>query len=156
MIKIMKDCWNENEYELREALKEHTGLNDCSYKDLVKIAFKYIYNTCAKSRFGVPELNLDRITEINDGSYQGTLVYMIPFDTYQPDEGEYLTTYVGYGSCSHCDTLQSIQYYVENVKPTDEQLAGFMILCKDIICNTIRPYNVGWRENDIFGPVEID
>lgn len=44
-------------------------------------------------------------------------------------------TYVGYGSCSGCDTLQAIQECGENI-PTPEQLKDFMSLCKDLVTIT--------------------
>ena len=72
---------------------------------------------------------------------------MIPTKTYQPDESEYLLTFVDYGSCSGCDTLQSIQYWKEG-KLTDYQVKDFMVLCKDLVCNIIKPYNAGWRRDE--------
>ena len=47
-----------------------------------------------------------RIHEIDDGDYQGTLLYVIGAAIYQPSTYWYVK--VGYGSCSVCDTLQAI------------------------------------------------
>ena len=100
------------------------------------------------------QLSIEEITEIDNGDYQGTLLYLIPFKTYQLSENEYLMTYVGYGSCSGCDTLQAIQDYSE--KPlTEGQISDFMALCKDILTNTIKPYNHGWRETEDYNQVEF-
>lgn len=84
-------------------------------------------------------------------------MYLIPFKTYQPCEYEYLMTYVNYGSCSGCDTLESILSDGEyNSKvPTVQQLKDYMSLCRDLINNTIKPYNGGWREDEDFKTVEI-
>lgn len=30
----------------------------------------------------------------------------------------------------------------------------FMNICKDLICNAIKPYNYGWRHDDRFDVVE--
>lgn len=144
MLKIMKDRWNENSEKLRATLLERTDLNSCCYEDLVKITFEIIFNSRAEG-YG-NKLNLDNIHAIDDGAYQGTILFVIPFDTYQPDEDEYIITYIGYGSCSYCDTLQSIQGWNDG-KITEEQLAGFMAICKDLICNAVKPYNYGWRKN---------
>ena len=103
----------------------------------------------------VNKLDLEKITEIDNGDYQGTLLFLIPFDTYQPFEYEYLMTFVGYGSCSGCDTLQSIQHGYHQ-KLTEGQVNDFMTLCKDILTNTIRPYNCGWREQEVFNQAEED
>lgn len=154
MIKIMKKRWSENNNKLREALAERRDLNSCSYKDLVKLTFEYIFNSTSDELYR-DRLDINNLTEIDDGDYQGTYIYLIPFYTYQPSESEYLMTYVGYGSCSCCDTLQAIQDWSDK-KPTENQLNAFMVLCKDIVCNTIRPYNIGWRQNDAFDPVEED
>jgi hypothetical protein len=103
---------------------------------------------------GITDITFDteNITEINNGDYSGTLLYLIPFDTYEPSESEYLMTYVGYGSCSCCDTLQGIQYSIDE---NDKHINDFMILCRDIVSHIIRPYNIGWREDAIFDTVEV-
>lgn len=143
MLKIIRDKWDRNKDKLQETLIQgSTFINECSYIDLVKLSFKIIFNSDGE---GV-QLDIKKITEIDDGDYQGTLLYLIPFETYQPSEYEYLMTHVSYGSCSGCDTLQSIQDYCEGFL-TDQQVSDFMTLCKDILTNTIKPYNSGWREN---------
>jgi len=152
MLKIIKEKWDKNESLLRETLTQNDTLNRCSYLDLVKIAFAAIFNDEHTS--GCEALDLDEITEIDNGDYQGTLLYLIPFKTYQPSEYEYIMTYVGYGSCSGCDTLQSIQGF-EDKEPTENQIKEFMALCKDILTNSIKPYNGGWRKNEDYNQVEM-
>lgn len=70
------------------------------------------------------------IHEIDDGDYQGTLVYVIPEDGYQPDTYWYVKVY--YGSCSGCDTLQAITGY-SGEPPTDEQVKDYMTLALHIV-----------------------
>lgn len=152
MLKIIKEQWDKNRDLLRAALEEGEEFNECNYKDLVKLSFEKIFNTNIYPNY---ELNLKRITEIDDGDYQGTLLYVIPFDTYQPDEKEYLVTYVNYGSCSGCDTLQAIQYGPRE-KLTEAQVRNFMALCKDILTNTVKPYNNGWRNEEMFDQVTME
>ena len=155
MIKYALKKWNDNKDALRNAIqqteKDKRGAWD--YNDIVKLVCRYIFNENATNND--PKINIEGITMIDNGGYQGTLLFMIPFDTYQPMEYEYLMTYVGYGSCSGCDTLQRIQldemYY--NVESDDDLIDDYMSLCKDIVSNTIRPYNTGWRNNMIFEPV---
>jgi hypothetical protein len=151
MLKKLLEKWNENKDLLKRELAIRTDLNSCDYKDLVKLTFEIIFNTGCE-RYG-ENLCTEKITEIDNGSYQGTLLFLIPFDTYQPNEYEYLMTYVGYGSCSGCDALQAIQGYIDG-KLTERQVNNFMGLCKDIICNTIKPYNSGWRNDEEFAVVE--
>lgn len=144
MLKIMKDRWNENSEKLRAALAERTDLNSCNYEDLVKITFETIFNSSAEG-YG-NNLNLDKIHTIDDGDYQGTILFVIPFDTYLPGSNEYIMTYIGYGTCSYCDALQSVQEWNDG-KISEKQLPGFMAICKDLICNAVKPYNYGWRED---------
>ena len=153
MLKKLLEKWNENKDLLKRELAIKNGLNDCSYKDLVKLTFEVVYNTGCEC-YG-ERVNTEKITEIDNGDYQGTLLFLIPFDTYQPSEYEYLMTYVGYGSCSGCDTLLAIQDY-GNEKLTPNQVNLFADLCKDIICNTIKPYNSGWRNDEEFAVVEVE
>ena len=41
-------------------------------------------------------------------------------------------------------------------EPTlDEFLDGFMDICQDLICNAIKPYNFGWREDENWLPAEV-
>ena len=39
-------------------------------------------------------------------------------------------------------------------KLTEQQVKDFMNICKDLICNAIKPYNYGWRHDDRFDVVE--
>lgn len=154
MLKIILEKWEKNKDKLKKIFETEKGFNsyDCNYRDIVELTFEVIYNTDEDSRLG--RVNTERITEINDGDYQGTLLYLIPFDSYQPNENEYLMTYVDYGSCSGCDTLQSLQSYGDDV--TETQVNGFMTLAKDILQNTIKPYNYGWRNDGKFERAEVD
>lgn len=151
MLKILVQKWDKNKNRLKRYLEEATDLNSCSYLDLVKITFTYIYND-NDTRF--VDLDIGNISEIDNGDYQGTLLFLIPFNTYQPSESQYLMTYIGYGSCSVCDLLQSIQDFGSG-KLTDRQVKDFMTLCKDILSNTIKPYNNGWREEEGFTQAEL-
>ena len=118
-------------------------VTSCS-STLVEMVVEYILNP--SSGYG-DTYDKEKITLIDNGDYQGTQLFMIPLDTYQPSASEYLLTYVSYGSCSGCDTLLSIQDWNDG-KLTDSQVKDFMGLCKDLVCNIIKPYNAGWRNND--------
>lgn len=154
MLKIILEKWDKNKDKLREVFQTQKGFNDCNYKDIVKKTFEIIYND--GEDYSSDKLDIENLTQIDNGDYQGTLLYLIPFDTYQPSECEYLMTYVGYGSCSGCDTLQHIQCYGDyGDYLTTRQVDDFMQLAKDILQNTIKPYNYGWREDERFETVEV-
>ena len=158
MIKYCIEKWDKNKDLLRSALDNNKLLNHVlnkndddpleylEYKDLVKLTVMFILND-------ENEWNENKIKEIDDGDYQGTLLYLIPEDTYQPNSSEYLMTFVEYGSCSACDTLQTIQCYLD-IRSRDKSIDDLMNLCKDLICNMIKPYNIGWRYDERFSTIK--
>ena len=166
MIRYCRGKWYKNMDLLEAKLRDDENLSNCDYKYLVKMIVDVILNDNkdASDYFGEYRWDSDKITEIDNGNYQGTLLYLIPRDTYQPSEYEYLMTYVGYGSCSGCDTLQHIQMFCDYddeacctvAKPTERALKDFMALCKDIVANMVKPYNCGWRNEADFEPVVLE
>ena len=76
------------------------------------------------------ELDSEKIVEIDHGDYQGTLLFVIPEKSYQPCK--YFFVMVGYGSCSGCDTLESISNYSNN-PPTKEQIDDYILLSLHIV-----------------------
>lgn len=72
----------------------------------------------------------ERIHEIDDGHYQGTLVYVIGASGYQPTDYWYVK--IAYGSCSACDTLESIRHYSDDT-PTEQQINEYMTLCLHVV-----------------------
>ena len=158
MIKYCIEKWDKNKDLLKSVLNNNKLLNHVlnrnnddpleylEYKDLVKLTVMFILND-------ENEWNENKITEIDDGDYQGTLLYLIPEDTYQPNSSEYLMTFVEYGSCSACDTLQEIQCFL-GTKGRNESINDLMSLCKDLICNMIKPYNTGWRYDERFSMIK--
>lgn len=54
-----------------------------------------------------------RITVIDHGDYQGTLLFVIAAGGYQPDQ--FWTIKVSYGSCSGCDTFQAIRGWSDEI-----------------------------------------
>lgn len=147
MFKFVRDHWPECEIRIKAALAEDPKWNSCDYEDLVKLAFDKMFN------HGKVILDLTQITTIDNGAYQGTQLYLIPFDTYQPSPEDYIMTHQYYGSCSGCDTLQAIQDW-GNKPLTEEQIKNYTSLCRDLLVNAIKPYNGGWRNQDMFDLVE--
>jgi hypothetical protein len=72
----------------------------------------------------------ERIHEIDDGSYQGTLVYVIAETGYQPSTYWYVR--VGYGSCSGCDALEGIRSYDDD-PPSPAQAKQYISLALHIV-----------------------
>lgn len=151
MLKYCYKKWDQNKDRLEVALRK-TDLSRVEYRDLLILTVANILDPDDYSDYSWDAGNC---TEINDGDYQGTLLYLIPAKTYQPSEYEYLMTYIGYGSCSGCDLLQAIQPDSHD-ETTDEDIAEFMALCKDFITNMIKPYNAGWRNNEEFEHITME
>lgn len=154
MNKYCLEKWDKNKDHLELVLRERTTLAEANYSDLVKLVVSEVLNVDEDEYCGT-YWDVENIVEIDHGKYQGTLLYMIPLTTFQPSENEYLLTYISYGSCTCCDTLQGIQSDLKyDTKPNDEQVSDFMSLCKDILTNMIKPYNHGWRYDPRFDVVE--
>lgn len=71
----------------------------------------------------------DRVHQIDDGDYQGTLVFVIGAKGYQPNKYWYVSVY--YGSCGGCDTLAAINDY-PSIKEK-EQIKDYMTLALHIV-----------------------
>lgn len=133
MLKYCVEKWNENERYLREALEQFDFCNEqMDYKVLMSLVITHILEN---------KWDSENFTMIDDGDYQGTLLFVIPEKIYQPCENHYLMTYVSYGSCSYCDTMQNI-LYESNTKVEDLMtLALHMIQCM------IHPFTSSWDED---------
>jgi hypothetical protein len=95
------------------------------YKDIVKAVVSVV---ASADEYDDPDP--ERIHEINDGDYRGTLVFVIAAKGYQPSRYWYVK--VGYGSCSGCDTLQAIHSYSDE-PPSESQLKDYMTLALHIV-----------------------
>ena len=134
MIQKYVDAWikNKDKYEAwLRGLEYDWGVVD--YETMVKQLITLIINPHVDS---CGRLQENRVTVIDDGDYQGTQIFIIPYDVYQPNEEEYVYTHVGYGSCSGCDTLLnalSLSDYDE--KLSDGTVDMLMVLALHLIEN---------------------
>ena len=181
MIKYCLEKWDKNCKKLENAIRQDALINECEYDYLVNLVVTYILNDGEDvSNISVMDMfDMSRtkeednkylwdngeITKIDNGEWQGTLLFLIPRKDCFLEAHDYLMTYVNYGSCSGCDTLQGIQYadyldqnddYYTSKFPLEQQVKEYMMLCKDIVSNMIRPYNHGWRNEKRFEQVEVD
>ena len=124
MIKEFIERFEARNESLRKHFsKKHPG----EYKDIVTSVVRAI--SSGKDERGWPDP--DRVHEINDGDYQGTLVFAIAEKGYQPHA--YWYVFVDYGSCGGCDTLQGIRDYSNDQTPTKEQVDDYMTLALHIV-----------------------
>lgn len=129
MNKHFVKAWDENKHLLEEYIKTHNQDEYDDYEELVKLVIEKVLNNYKDLSF-----KTDDIVEIDFGDYQGTLIYVFHEDICQPDTDETFYTSVDYGSCSGCDTLQSINDY-SNELPTEDQVKQYMDLCLHLIQN---------------------
>lgn len=142
MINNFIEAWDKNKNKLREYLRTHSQTEYSNYFDLVKILFDIIINPYLEEYESKFDTDKEKIQVIDDGDYQGTLIFILHRNTYQPDISEYIYTYVNYGSCSGCDTLLRIQsenFYRDDSYEysTDLQINDYMTLFLHLLqhCN---------------------
>ena len=103
MIQEFADAFIQKSPELREKFrKEFPG----SYVDIVCSVVELLKGVETGTYVS---MDPDRIIEIDHGDYQGTRLYVIGAEGYQPST--YWSVYVNYGSCGGCDSLKSIRDY---------------------------------------------
>jgi hypothetical protein len=122
MIQEFVRIWDEHKSEVEDSFRsEHP-----SYGSIVEAVVKMIHDHWD----GYENPDPSRIHRIDDGDYHGTLLYVIASDNYQPST--YWAVYVGYGSCSGCDTLQAISGYADG-PPSEEQIKDYMGLALNVL-----------------------
>ena len=114
MIEEFTKRWFFHNHIVREQFEKEIPN---SYSDIVKAVVTMLHN---EDKYDSPDPK--RIHEIDDGDYQGTLVYVIGASGYQPYTYWYVK--VSYGSCSGCDTLQDITSGQWMWDTEEEKLAG--------------------------------
>ena len=143
MIDKFIKAWDANKDNLRNYFSTHEMKEYDEYRILVCLLFEKVINPYIEAddkSFDHTPYDIGNIHEIDDGDYQGTLLYIIPKKTYQPCKDEYVITNVGYGSCSCCDTLQGITCYDCDKLPDHNQIDEFMTLCLHILQQCKIPY----------------
>ena len=128
MIKEIVQQWEANKHKLaeyfRNTLQEEYGDYD--------IILKKLFELCLHDVDGELIYDIEQMTKIDNGDYEGTIIYLIPQQRYVPRAEHYLVTFVYYGSCSGCDTLQGIHGYDRDF-PSEEQVKQYMILALHLV-----------------------
>jgi len=128
MEKELVKQWEENKHKLENYFRTTDQIEYCDYKDIVSQLFKLCI---PKSKYDQC-WDLEKMTVIDDGDYQGTEIFIIPIKTYQPDIYDYIVTHTYYGSCSGCDTLEGISNYNYGL-PNEEQVREYMYLALNLL-----------------------
>ncbi len=128
MITELVKQWEENKHKLEEYFKTTKQHEYNRYETIVKKVFE----VCLPKSTDYSGWDLDKMTVIDDGGYQGTQIFIVPTDTYQLNVEDYVMTDTYYGSCSACDTLQAINEYEDDL-PTEEQVKKYMTLALHLV-----------------------
>ena len=129
MIQEIVKKWEENKYKLEEYFRTTKQEKFASYEAIVQKIFELVINSDEDS---YERFNINKMTVIDDGDYQGTQIFIIPKDTYQPNIDDYLITHTYYGSCSGCDVIEGIRNYSSGL-PTEQQVKEYMILALHLV-----------------------
>lgn len=129
MIQEIIKKWDKNKYKLEEYFSTTKQEKYGSYEAIVQQIFELVINSDEDS---YEKFNINKMTVIDDGYYQGTQIFIIPRDTYQPNIDDYLITHTYYGSCSGCDVLEGIRNYSSGL-PTEQQVKEYMILALHLV-----------------------
>ena len=129
MIQEIIKRWEENKYKLEEYFSTTKQVKFASYEAIVLKIFELVINSDEDS---YERFNINKMTVIDDGYYQGTQIFIIPKDTYQPNIDDYLITHTYYGSCSGCDVIEGIRNYSSGL-PTEQQVKEYMILALHLV-----------------------
>lgn len=127
MEKEIITLWEENKSKLEDYFKNTPQSGYSSYTAIVEKIIELILNKGDEF-----EQYSTKIDVIDHGDYQGTNLFIIHKDTYQPGISDYLITHNSYGSCSGCDTLQSIHEYGDGL-PNESQIKDYMTLSLHLV-----------------------
>ena len=129
MITEIIQKWEENKSKLEEYFRTTKQDAYSDYKTIVEKIFELVINTSIDH---YENFDIKGMTVIDDGDYQGTQIFIIHKDTYQPSVEDYVVTDTYYGSCSGCDTLQAISGYDDD-KPSESQIKEYMTLALHLV-----------------------
>lgn len=151
MLKWCVDKWFANKESLRQVLMNKTNeeLKECDYNTLIELVVEYILNEGEESYL---QFDSNAITTINEGIGEGISMFMIPRK--MPDNaGDYLLTYISYGSCELDDMLARVHHQLYKKHKKKIVVDDFLKICQSFICDMVKPYNTGFCEDKRFNAI---
>lgn len=124
--------WDKHKSELEDSFRAR---HPEDYHDVVKQVVKLLDRHSDECGHTAP--NPDAIQVLNFGCYQGDYLYVVSEWKSSLTDSWYVK--VSYGSCSGCDTLESIKSDSEHdedwnvLPPTESQVSDYMTLALHII-----------------------
>ena len=152
MNRYCVEKWQNHKHLLEQALNEYPDLESLDYESLMNLCVKHILNTGLDKyddRFYKPN-----VVVAYGGQYSGEVLFVIV-----PENGfsGFLVSYTEYGSCAFCDTLEHIiwEFIYEKKITREEAIKDLMSVCKDMVCNIVKPYNQGFSYDARFDTIEV-
>ena len=140
MLKWCVQRWDENKDKLREAIKERVASDEFSmcldYDDLAELISRHIFVS-----YGIPYTLL--MTTGLRSDYQGSACFIFGRNGNDSTDTDILMSRIYYGSCTVCDTIQAAGGNIDDL----------MTIAKDIVTNTIKPFNSGWDHDSEFDEI---
>ena len=131
MINSIIEQWDLNKHNLKQHFESTDQREYWSYKKILELIFDLVILKVDKDDVSFT-IQKENIRTIDDGEYEGTLIYIIPIDRPFIDVSDYLITDNYYGSCSWCDILLSISG-CESKKPNEEQVRQYMTIALHLV-----------------------
>ena len=119
--------WEERKHLLEQWLNDN---EPNSYESIYEMLFNLVVTKPNDDEYS--EWDWGRFVKIDDGSFQGNEIYILCSNEYQPSLTDYIFTSVAYGSCSACDTFQSI----EMLEDKAERVKQYMTLALHMVQET--------------------
>lgn len=119
--------WDERKHLLEQWLNEN---EPNSYESIYEMLFNLVVTKPNDDEYS--EWDWGRFVKIDDGTFQGNEIYILCSNEYQPSLTDYIFTSVAYGSCSVCDTFQSI----EMLEDKAERVKQYMTLALHMVQET--------------------
>ena len=119
--------WEERKHLLEQWLNEN---EPNSYESIYEMLFNLVVTKPNDDEYS--EWDWGRFVKIDDGTFQGNEIYILCSNEYQPSLTDYIFTSVAYGSCSVCDTFQSI----EMLEDKAERVKKYMTLALHMVQET--------------------
>ena len=130
MIKEFIGKWDKYKKDLEDYFRHTEQKEYDEYEKIVKILFQKIINRDLE--YDSERFDVEDLLKIDDGDWQGTQIFILHKDCYQPEVESYVYTSTYYGSCSGCDTLQAISCYDSGL-PDEEQIKDYMTLALHLL-----------------------
>lgn len=135
MIKEFIAQWWQNKDNMERYFRSIQKIGNIGYEGIVMALIENVLNVDSGETYY--KISTD-IHVIDDGDYQGTKIFVVHNNTYQPDLKDYFFANNYYGSCSGCDTLLGITGYSDE-PATEEQIKELMKLAFDLL-RSFKPF----------------